>query len=189
MWSGSGFIKAKWRPVWSVNYCHAGGAEEVLPPTPTPAPFLGRTHVDHHAFFSRQLHSWPKTSSKFWFVCFLHNHTSTHLTARWDFVFWVLLQSLTFKWELEEASLVQSPVQSVLFNPKRLLSLKWIPVYGLYFRVYFQIQLRDLILTFNLAANIKIMHSSVINIIAIPCMIPSALFHFKSSSSFVFMKR
>lgn len=54
------------------NYCHAGGAEQLIK--------LGfelfsdsfffwvRTHVDHHAFFQRRLHSWPKKSSQLVFI-------------------------------------------------------------------------------------------------------------------------
>lgn len=70
-------------PIWSVNYCHAEGAEELLKSwlwiaTPTPSsPLLSffffwvQTHVDHHAFlsfFHRRLHSWPEKSPQLVFI-------------------------------------------------------------------------------------------------------------------------
>lgn len=120
-------------PIWSVNYCHAEGAEELLKSwlwiaTPTPSPpllsffFWVQTHVDHHAFFLPQA-----TAFLTWKVLTVgfHNHTATQLTARWNLVFYAFLdinhcaELLHF---LQEASVVKilqtslSRAESVFFH-------------------------------------------------------------------------
>lgn len=70
----------------------------------------GVTHVDH--FFSRRPHFWPKTSSQLVFII-------THLTARWDIVFWKFGARL-----------------HAFISPKTLDDLS-------YFNLAFQLQQRD----------------------------------------------
>lgn len=121
-------------PIWSVNYCHAEGAEELLKSwlwiaTPTPSPPL-------LFFFLSPNTCWPSrfpfflpqaTAFLTWKVLTVgfHNHTATQLTARWNLVFyafWDINHCAELLHFLQEASVVKllqtslSRAESVFFH-------------------------------------------------------------------------
>lgn len=89
--------KTEWRPMRSVNYCHAGGAGELkrfrlwivfrlslFSSSSSLSFFFESKHMLTIRLFSRGGRILDLTVG-------FHNHTATQLTARWSLVFWAVL--------------------------------------------------------------------------------------------------